>query len=62
MRAHMVSSRRGVVEQFDLASLRPWLDRLNRAGRRIVHRYREIEERLDTIAYDGPDSFTLYFP
>ncbi|RME75926.1 MAG: hypothetical protein D6776_02210 [Planctomycetota bacterium] len=62
MRARMASSRRGLVEQYDLQDVKLWAERLNDAGRRILRRYREVGERLDTIAWQGPDAFTLYFP
>jgi hypothetical protein len=61
-RAHMLTSRRGDVEQLDLRDVGPWVKKLNAAGQRIVRRYRERGERLDTIAYQDPGSYTLYFP
>jgi hypothetical protein len=60
--AHMVTDRRGAVPQYDVASVSPWIDKLNPAGQRIVRLYQELDEPLDTIAYSDPDHYTLYFP
>ena len=60
--ACMISTRRGVVEQADVRDAAAWAERLNGAGRDIISRYAEIGDSLDTIAYQDPDHFTLYFP
>ncbi|MBI3928992.1 MAG: hypothetical protein HY319_25845 [Armatimonadetes bacterium] len=60
--ARMITDQRGDVPQYDVATPADWLERLNPAGKRIVNLYRERNETLDTIAYENPDRFTLYFP
>jgi hypothetical protein len=61
-RVSMLSTRRGRVEQVDVADGRGWLPRINEAGRRIVALYAEVDEGLDAIAYGDRDHYVLYFP
>jgi hypothetical protein len=61
-RAVMSTSRRGLVPQYDVSDPAVWMPRLNAVGRRIVQRYADADEALDTIAYTDADHFTLYFP
>lgn len=60
--ARMVTDRRGLVRQLDVDSPTEWSERINATGRRILQKYRERNETLDTIAFQDPDHFTLYFP
>ncbi len=60
--AMMLTDRRGAVAQYDLAAPDDWALKLNPAGQKIVELYSHIDEQLDTIAYQDPDHFTLYFP
>ncbi len=61
-KALMLSDLRGCVEQLDLSQPELWEKSLNAAGKRLLACYAEIEEELDTIAYQDQDHFTLYFP
>ncbi len=60
--ARMITDRRGIVTQEDVSSSEQLPYQLNQEGVRIVELYRGIGEDLDTIAYHGPEDFTLYFP
>lgn len=60
--ARMVTSKRGEVPQYDLEEGADWSSKLNAAGQTILRKYRQLGEPLDTIAYQDPDHFTLYFP
>jgi hypothetical protein len=60
--ALMLTDRRGAVSQLDVQTPEHWKARLNAAGQRILEKYRERNEALDTIAYQDPDHYTLYFP
>ena len=60
--ARMVTDRRGLVRQVDVQSASEWAARLNPTGQRILQKYRERNETLDTIAFEDADHFTLYFP
>ena len=60
--AHMVTSERGVVPQFDVGAPEDWLERINPIGKRIVKMYEDLGFQLDTIAYEDPENYTLYFP
>ena len=58
--AHMITSERGVVPQYDVSE--DWRDRLNPTGQHLLDRYEALRQRLDTIAYQDEDNFTIYFP
>lgn len=58
----MVTSKRGLVHQYDLYYPSNWAAKLNKAGRDIVAKYRSRRQGLDTITYVNEDDFTLYFP
>lgn len=60
--ARMVTDTRGEVLQDDLGSGEVVPYDLNEVGTKIVEKYREIGETLDTIAYVDRQDFTLYFP
>lgn len=60
--AIMSTSKRGLVQQLNVADSSVWMTRLNAVGRRIIYRYADINESLDTIAYTDPEHYTLYFP
>lgn len=60
--ARMITDTRGEVIQEDLAPNGAIPYDLNEAGQKILEKYRAIGEPLDTIAYAGPQDFTLYFP
>ena len=58
----MVTSKRGLVHQYDLYYPSNWASKLNKAGQAIVAKYAGLRQRLDTITYQNEDDFTLYFP
>ncbi|MBI4817517.1 MAG: hypothetical protein HY791_14750 [Deltaproteobacteria bacterium] len=58
----MATSARGSISQLDVPGSEAWRNALNDEGRRIVDLYTSVGERLDTLALEGPDAFTLYFP
>ena len=58
----MVTSKRGLVHQYDLYYPSNWGARLNKTGRDIVAKYRTRQQTLDTINYTDENDFTLYFP
>jgi hypothetical protein len=60
--ARMITDARGEVIQEDLLPDGVIPYDLNDTGKRILALYEEIGEPLDTIAYKGPQDFTLYFP
>lgn len=60
--ARMITDTRGEVLQDDLAPDGTIPYDLNEIGQKIVAKYQEIGEPLDTIAYANRDDFTLYFP
>lgn len=60
--AAMLTDARGNVPQYDVEESASWEHRLNPTGQQILRLYRSLGEELDTIAYQDPDHFTLYFP
>lgn len=60
--ARMSTSRRGTVDQLNVRDAVPWRARLGAAGRRILDRYQAADLRLDTVAFEGEERCTLYFP
>jgi len=60
--ACLLSDRRGAVAQLDVHDGQGWEGRLSQPGRVILGRYRELNEELDTIAFQDRDHYTLYFP
>lgn len=62
--AVMLSTERGYVAQFDLdTSVSCRLRQgLNDVGRRVTDAYSDVGLFLETMTYEHPDSFTLYFP
>lgn len=58
--AHMITDVRGLVPQYDVTG--DWRGRLNSTGQEILQRYQALRQPLDTIAYQDPENFTLYFP
>lgn len=60
--ARMFSDRRGLVSQLDLSRPELWAQKLNPSGQRILALYGELNETLDTIAYQDSEHYTLYFP
>lgn len=58
----MVTSKRGLVHQYDLYYPSNWGGKLNKAGRDIIAKYRTRQQTLDTINYTDENDFTLYFP
>ncbi len=60
--ARMYSDRRGLVTQLDLSQPELWAQKLSPPGQRIMALYRELDETLDTIAYQDFEHYTLYFP
>ena len=60
--ARMITDTRGEVIQQDLLPDGAIPYDLNATGQKILERYQEIGEPLDTIAYQSCEDFTLYFP
>lgn len=60
--ARMITDRRGEVSQEDVDPAKVAERSYNGVGRDIIARYEEIGEKLDTVAYQSADRFTLYFP
>lgn len=62
--AWLMASKRGFIEQFDIdvskSSL--WRSIVGENGNRIIDRYNSIHLKLETIAYQSNDSWTMYFP
>ena len=58
----MVTSKRGLVHQYDLYYPSNWANKLNKTGRDIIRQYRARGQGLDTINYVNENDFTLYFP
>ena len=60
--ARMMTDRRGEVAQEDLDPRQLGCHTFNTVGQDIIKKYESIGEPLDTVAYQAPDNFTLYFP
>lgn len=60
--AQMVTDRRGVVPQYDVEVPADWTTRISPVGQRIARLYEGLGLTLDTIAYQDPENYTLYFP
>jgi len=64
--AWLLASKRGFVPQFDAkmtpASESVWRKRLSSKGSALMDKYMEIHLKLETIAYESPDKWTVYFP
>lgn len=60
--ARMITDTRGEVIQDDLEPHTVIPYDLNETGVRILAKYEEVGETLDTIAYKNSEDFTLYFP
>ena len=60
--ATLLSDSRGEVCQQDVEHLGRWWNRLSVPGQQILARYRELNEELDTIAFQDREHYTLYFP
>ena len=64
--AWLLASKRGFVEQFDAiitpSSMEEWRLRLGEKGEQIIDRYKSIHLKLETIAYQSKDKWTIYFP
>jgi hypothetical protein len=66
----MITDRRGVVPQVDLttasncsAGAGKLHQHLNEMASRVADRYRRnFNIEVDTITYNGPDDYTIYFP
>ncbi|MBI2373504.1 MAG: hypothetical protein HYV07_05840 [Deltaproteobacteria bacterium] len=58
----MSTTARGRIAQLDVPGSDAWRSELSPPGQHIVDLYASIGESLDTIAFDDPDHFTLYFP
>ena len=58
----MITDRRGEVSQEDLDPKKAAQHTYNETGTKIIEAYKEIGEKLDTVAYQSSDQFTLYFP
>ncbi len=61
-RVLMVTTKRGVITQYDVSKTKTWAVRLNETGQRIIEQYKQQNYTLDTIAMTDRDHFTLYFP
>ena len=64
--AWLLASKRGFVPQFD-ALITPdseavWRQRLGGKGEQIIDKYARIHLKLETIAYQSPEKWTIYFP
>ncbi len=57
----MICSRRGLVDQLDLRENNSVAKHLSSQGQKVIAKYQELGLSLDTIAFESPTQFTIYF-
>jgi hypothetical protein len=57
----MICSRRGLVHQLDLRENNSVTKYLNSQGQKVIEQYAKLGLSLDTIAFQSPAHFTIYF-